>query len=76
MWRFAAGVVVGLSVGAAAAAVVPKVEGQGVLTGWRVTKDGEDVCFGPYVTPKQREIVCESRVRLGRTGAHDVQTRL
>ena len=76
MWRFAAGIVVGLSVGAAAAAVVPKVEGQGVLTGWRVTKDGEDVCFGPYVTPKRREIACESRVRLGRTGAHDAQTRL
>ncbi len=58
MWRFAAGVVVGLSVGAAAAAVVPKVDGQGVD-------------FGDH-----REIACESRVRLGRTGAHDVQTRL
>jgi len=74
MWRFAAGIIVGLSVGAAAA-VSPKVEGQGVLTGWRVTKDGEDVCFGPYVTPKRREIACESKVRLGARGAHDTQTR-
>ena len=75
MWRFVAGLILGLSVGAAAA-VSPKVEGQGVLSGWHVTKDGEDVCIGPYVTPKRREIACESRVRLGRTGAHDTQTRL
>jgi hypothetical protein len=75
MWRFAAGMIVGLSVGAAAAAVSPKVDRQGVLTGWRVTKDGEDICFGPYVTPKRREIACESKVRLGVRGAHGTQTR-
>jgi hypothetical protein len=75
MWRFAAGMIVGLSVGAATAAVIPKVDGQGVLTGWRVTKDGEDVCFGPYVTPKRREIACESKVRLGERGVQGIQAR-
>jgi len=73
MWRFAAGIIIGLSVGAAAA-VSPKLEGQGVLSGWHVTKDGEDVCIGPYVVPKRREIACESVFRLGRSGAHGVQT--
>jgi hypothetical protein len=52
------------------------VEGQGVLPGWHVTKDGEDVCIGPYVTPKRREIACESRFRLGLRADHEVQTRL
>jgi hypothetical protein len=75
MWRFVAGLTLGLSVGAAAA-VSPKVEGQGVLSGWHVTKDGEDVCIGPYVTPKRREIACESRFRLGRGAHHEVHTRL
>jgi hypothetical protein len=68
MWRFVAGIVVGLSFGAATAAVSPKVEGQGVLSGWSVTKDGEEVCRGPYVVAKRREIACESVFRLGRIG--------
>ena len=76
MWRFVAGIVVGLSFGGATAAVGPKLEGQGVLSGWHVTKDGEDVCIGPYVTPKRREIACESRFRLGRSADHEVHTRL
>jgi hypothetical protein len=65
MWRFVAGIVVGLSFGAATAAVGPKLEGQGVLSGWIVMKDGEEVCRGPYVTPKRHEITCESVFRLG-----------
>ena len=59
MHRFLLGFVLGLTVGVASAAFAAVVSGDsGHLSGWFVTKDGEEICSDPYVSIREREIEC------------------
>jgi hypothetical protein len=53
---FVVGLVMGTVVPAAAATIVG---GTGYLSGWTVTKDGDEVCYMPYVWTAIREIECD-----------------
>ena len=53
---FAAGLMLG-TVAPAAAAVI--VGGNGYLHGWDVTKDGDTICYAPYIWTSIREIECD-----------------
>ena len=53
---FISGIVFGAALPAAAAALVG---GNGYLHGWDVTKDGETICYAPYVWSGSREIECD-----------------
>jgi len=60
MGRFMAGAILGFFVGAAASAGAAVIAGSdGYLTGWSVTKDGEEICDSPYVWVGTREIECD-----------------
>jgi hypothetical protein len=59
MSRFFAGVVLGLILGSSVAAFAAGVFGSGPLTGWTVTKDGEEVCSDPDVNESSKEIECD-----------------
>lgn len=61
MRSFLVGVLVGVTLGAAttAAAVAPRLIGEGYLVGWDVMADGETVCSDPYVWAATREIECD-----------------
>ena len=60
MRKYIMGFIAGLAVGTvvpAAAAVM--VGGNGYLTGWDVIKDGETICYAPYIWTATREIECD-----------------
>lgn len=53
---FFAGIVIGSAIPATAATIVGNM---GYLSGWSVTKDGEEICYMPYVWTSIREIECD-----------------
>ena len=53
------GLIAGLIMGSSVAAIAARVLGDGYLTGWSVTKDGEEVCTDPHVDPANKEIECD-----------------
>jgi hypothetical protein len=50
MAKFIIGVVVGIFLGASASVYGAVAAGSGTLSGWTVTKRGENVCSGPNTT--------------------------
>ncbi|MGB6350635.1 MAG: hypothetical protein WBG10_11480 [Pseudolabrys sp.] len=59
MTRFVWGLFVGLFIGMTASAYAAGVFGSGTLSGWTVTKDGEEVCSDPDVDTSGKEIECD-----------------
>ena len=59
MAKFIAGVMLGLILGMSATAWAAGVFGSGTLSGWSVTKDGEEVCSDPSVDTGSKEIECD-----------------
>ena len=59
MQKFIVGLVIGLLLGSSMAAFAAGIFGSGVLTGWSVTKDGEEVCSDPSVDEAGKEIECD-----------------
>jgi hypothetical protein len=59
MTRFASGLFVGIVIGTAATAYAVGCFGSGTLSGWTVTKDGEEVCSDPEVDSAGKEIQCD-----------------
>jgi len=60
MKKLAIGFIVGLAVGTAAPVAAATLVGHtGYLFGWTVTKDGEEVCYMPFVWTAIREIECD-----------------
>jgi hypothetical protein len=59
MARFIAGVLLGLALGLTAEAWAAGVYGSGTLSGWTVTKEGEEVCTDPSVDTAGKEIECD-----------------
>jgi hypothetical protein len=59
MPRFIAGIVIGLVLGVAATSYAAGIFGEGTLSGWSVTKDGEEVCSDPSVDTSAKEIECD-----------------
>ena len=37
----------------------PRLIGNGTLTGWSVTHDGEEICDDPYIHDGSKEIECD-----------------
>lgn len=59
MRKFFTGFAAGLLFGAASAAAAAQMVGSsGYLRGWTVTKDGDEICYMPYVWASIREIEC------------------
>jgi len=58
MIKFITGTVVGLFIGASAAAWAAGVYGSGDLVGWTVHMEGEEVCSDPSVDIPAKEINC------------------
>lgn len=60
MTRFAAGLIVGLLLGACASAYAARCFGNGTAAyGWTVTKDGDEVCSDPTIDDGAKEIACD-----------------
>ena len=60
MKKLAIGFIIGLAAGAAAPVAAATLVGNtGYLIGWSVTKDGEDICYMPFVWTATREIECD-----------------
>lgn len=60
MKKFSVGFVIGLALGTVVpAAAATLVGGSGYLSGWTVTKDGDEICYMPYVWQGIREIECD-----------------
>jgi hypothetical protein len=59
MAKFIAGLILGCFVTITASAWAAGVFGSGTLTGWSVTKDGEEVCSDPSVDAASKEIECD-----------------
>ena len=60
MRKYLIGFAVGIMLGASASASAAMMLGQsGYLSGWTVTKDGEEVCYMPYVWFSTKEITCD-----------------
>ena len=53
---FALGIAFGAALPVAAATLVGST---GYLSGWTVTKDGDEICYMPYVWTATREIECD-----------------
>lgn len=59
MTRFAAGLIVGLSLGSAGMALAAAITGNnGFLNGWSVRKGRDIVCQSPFVFVNKQEIDC------------------
>lgn len=60
MKKLMIGFIVGLAAGAAVPAVAASIVGStGYLSGWTVTKNGNEICYMPYVWTSIREIECD-----------------
>ena len=59
MTRFVWGLLVGLFIGMTVSAYAAGVFGSGTLSGWTVTKDGEEICSDPEVDTSAKEIECD-----------------
>lgn len=60
MKKLVIGFMLGLAAGAAVPSVAATLVGStGYLAGWTVTKDGEEVCYMPYIWTGIREIECD-----------------
>lgn len=60
MKKLTIGFIIGLAAGAAVPAVAASIVGStGYLSGWTVTKDGNEICYMPYVWTSVREIECD-----------------
>lgn len=60
MRKYLTGFVVGLALGTVVPAAAAQMVGSnGYLSGWDVTKDGETICYMPYVWVSLREIECD-----------------
>lgn len=60
MKKFSVWFFVGLMLGGVApAAAAVLVGGSGYLSGWTVTKDGDEICYMPYVWAGMKEIECD-----------------
>jgi hypothetical protein len=60
MSRFAAGLIIGLLLGACASAYAAGCFGHGgVAHGWTVTKDGDEICTDPDIDDSSKEIECD-----------------
>jgi hypothetical protein len=60
MRKLTIGFVIGLAAGAAVPAVAASIVGStGYLSGWTVTKNGNEICYMPYVWTSIREIECD-----------------
>ena len=59
MRKFAIGLILGLAIGSSAAALAAGIFGEGTLSGWSVTKDGEEVCSYLTVDTNGKEIECD-----------------
>jgi hypothetical protein len=60
MKKLVIGFIVGLAAGAAVPAVAASiVGGTGYLSGWTVIKNGNEICYMPYIWTATREIECD-----------------
>ena len=60
MKKLVIGFMIGLAAGTAAPAVAATIVGRtGYLIGWTVTKDGNEICYMPFVWTGTREIECD-----------------
>jgi hypothetical protein len=60
MKKLTIGFIIGLTAGAAVPAVAATIVGStGYLSGWTVTKDGNEICYMPYIWTSIREIECD-----------------
>jgi hypothetical protein len=59
MLRFIVGIILGLVVGTSLSGFAAGIFGTGTLSGWSVTKDGEEVCSDPEVDVASKEIECD-----------------
>lgn len=60
MRKYITGFLMGLAIGSVAPAAAAVLVGNtGYLSGWSVTKDGDEICYMPYVWTATREIECD-----------------
>jgi hypothetical protein len=60
MKKLTIGFIIGLAAGAAVPAAAAAIVGStGYLSGWTVTKDGNEICYMPYIWTSIREIECD-----------------
>lgn len=60
MKKFIMGFLAGLATAMAISAFAAKMVGSnGFLSGWEITKDGEEICSDPYVWVSTKEIECD-----------------
>jgi hypothetical protein len=59
MIKFLAGLVLGLVLGSAVAALAAEVLGDGTLEGWLVIRDGKQVCRDPEVDNRAKILECD-----------------
>jgi hypothetical protein len=59
MLKFIAELTLGIFLSLTASAWAAGVFGSGTLSGWSVTKDGEEVCSDPSVDIGSKEIECD-----------------
>jgi hypothetical protein len=59
MRKFLLGLGCGLAMGAAGTATAAELVGKGYLRGWSVTKNGDEICYMPYVWTATKEIECD-----------------
>ena len=59
MFKFILGFIAGAVIGTALYAHAAVVAGDGYLSGWEITKEGETICSDPYVWSGTREIECD-----------------
>jgi hypothetical protein len=59
MLKFLAGLILGILLSLTATSWAAGVFGSGTLSGWTVSKDGEEVCSDPSVDTSSKEIECD-----------------
>jgi hypothetical protein len=60
MKKLVIGFMIGLAAGAAVPVAAATIVGStGYLIGWSVTKDGNEICYMPYIWTSIREIECD-----------------
>lgn len=60
MKKLTIGFIVGLALGTAVPVAAATLVGStGYLIGWSVTKNGNEICYMPYVWTATREIECD-----------------